>query len=58
MHLSGSTRWIRPTLALALIAALTTFAYGAAARPLAAGTGRPAQPAAARRRPARSAWDR
>jgi hypothetical protein len=39
MHVSGSSRWIRPTLALALIAALTTFAYGAAARPRAAGKG-------------------
>ena len=45
-----------PTLALTLIAALTTFASGAEARPLAAGVTGPARGCA--RRPARSAWDR
>jgi hypothetical protein len=37
MHLSGSSRWTRPALALALVTALTTLAYGAAAGPRAAG---------------------
>jgi hypothetical protein len=46
MHVSGSSRWIRPTLALMLIAALTTFAYGAAGAP--ARHGGPALPAGAR----------
>ena len=37
MPVSGPTRWIRPALAVALVTALTTFAYGASAGPRAAG---------------------
>ncbi len=38
MPISGPTRWIRSSLAVALVTALTTLAYGAAAAPRAAGT--------------------
>ena len=59
MPVSGPTRWIRPTLAVALATALTTFASGAAAGPRVVGTtGSPAPPAMRADVPPVRAWGR